>query len=693
MTLRVFVIRGFGTKKDSCGMAVNFDEVHAKLIGPAITACGYSGGTTAEHLEPGSIHADMFAMILDADIVICDITVHNANVFYELGVRHALRKKHTVLIKGDPSGDTTPFDLMGDRYLKYSVADPASAVPDLVKSMQAGVKVNRETDSPIFLMLPSLAEANAGDVSIVPLEFIEDVERAAKASDKAWLRLLAEDVAGLSFQWDALKVVGRAQWSLRDYAGARETWETVRKQKPKDLETHLALANIYERLYRETLRPVLLEMSNQSIRSVLDIQAITPEQQAEALALHGRNLKTQWRLEFQDLSDQEERREAALERRLLDSYKAYRQAFAADLNAFYPGVAALQMGFILLSLSGGPGWRDLFDGDKVEATRFRDDLPGALDALGHVVRASVDRALARIAKREDKSSRIWANITRADLRFMTVPDNELEDETAAIASAYKSAIEGDRFALDSARAQLSLFASLGVRGAVADEAIRALNKFEDKLKRDEQERPDDPQDKAAKKPLHLVVFSGHTVDGPTSRAPRFPAGAELRARALIEARLRALDTGSERLVVLASAAPGADILAHEACDALGMTSILCLPLPPEVVVQEAFKDYDNWRGRFFAIERARRAGLRQLAENAAPPPWVGTRPVDVWERGNRWVMKMAQAWGAQRITLLALWDGDECPDVTGGTAHMVRLARSTGSFEIDVIDSKALLVT
>jgi hypothetical protein len=33
----------------------------------------------------------MFSLIIQADLVVCDITAHNANVFYELGIRHALR--------------------------------------------------------------------------------------------------------------------------------------------------------------------------------------------------------------------------------------------------------------------------------------------------------------------------------------------------------------------------------------------------------------------------------------------------------------------------------------------------------------------------------------------------------------------------------------------------------------------------
>jgi hypothetical protein len=37
--------------------------------------------------------------VLTADLVIADISIHNANVFYELGVRHALRDKKTFLIR------------------------------------------------------------------------------------------------------------------------------------------------------------------------------------------------------------------------------------------------------------------------------------------------------------------------------------------------------------------------------------------------------------------------------------------------------------------------------------------------------------------------------------------------------------------------------------------------------------------
>ncbi len=100
---RAFVIRPFRKKKDGSGKELDFERVHDELIGPALKAANLSGTTTGEIVEAGNIREDMFSLILEADLVVCDITIHNANVFYELGIRHALRKKHTILIKGEPT--------------------------------------------------------------------------------------------------------------------------------------------------------------------------------------------------------------------------------------------------------------------------------------------------------------------------------------------------------------------------------------------------------------------------------------------------------------------------------------------------------------------------------------------------------------------------------------------------------------
>jgi len=94
---RAFVIRPFGKKADASGTAIDFEQIHDRLIAPALKDAGLGGGTTGEIIDAGNVREDMFSLIIEADLVVCDITVHNANVFYELGIRHALRKRRTVL--------------------------------------------------------------------------------------------------------------------------------------------------------------------------------------------------------------------------------------------------------------------------------------------------------------------------------------------------------------------------------------------------------------------------------------------------------------------------------------------------------------------------------------------------------------------------------------------------------------------
>lgn len=210
---RAFVIRPFGKKKDSSGLEIDFETVHKDLIAPALDATGFAGSTTGEIVESGNIREDMFALIIEADLVVCDLTVHNANVFYELGIRHALRKKRTILIKGDPTKDGTPFDLLTDRYIAYDVANPGLSKQTLIEAIQESLKSSRTTDSPVFQMLPSLPEADVANIQVVPVDFREDVNRARAGGSKGWLRLLAEEVRTQRFQWEGLELVGRAQWT------------------------------------------------------------------------------------------------------------------------------------------------------------------------------------------------------------------------------------------------------------------------------------------------------------------------------------------------------------------------------------------------------------------------------------------------------------------------------------------------
>ncbi|RYE22586.1 MAG: hypothetical protein EOP51_12860 [Sphingobacteriales bacterium] len=162
--MEVFIVRPFGTKQVIANktahhsgselVAFNFELVEEQLINPALQQLNLQGGTTGKIFESGEIREDMFSLLLLADVVIADISIHNANVFYELGIRHALKNKTTVLIKC-PGFDETPFDILGYRYVTYDKDNPAAAIPLLVKSLQES-KLSNRNDSPVFAAMPQL---------------------------------------------------------------------------------------------------------------------------------------------------------------------------------------------------------------------------------------------------------------------------------------------------------------------------------------------------------------------------------------------------------------------------------------------------------------------------------------------------------------------------------------------------------
>jgi len=191
--MRAFIIRPFGTKND-----VNFDAVEATLIGPALEQLGITGRTTIEILQQGNIRVDMFQRLLTADLVLADLSIHNANVFYELGIRHALRDKRTFLLRANV--DAYPFDLQTDRYFTYDKDTPAASLTQFVAALRQTL-ASEDQDSPVFKSLPSLEAQDRTRFLPVPLDFREEVERAAVDKQPGDLALFATEVRG--YEWES----------------------------------------------------------------------------------------------------------------------------------------------------------------------------------------------------------------------------------------------------------------------------------------------------------------------------------------------------------------------------------------------------------------------------------------------------------------------------------------------------------
>jgi len=155
-----FVIMPYG-RKDAPGLGgavderQHFDAVYA-FICDTVASVGIRPLRSDRTAEAVPIHSKMLTDIIDADLAIVDITNHNPNVFYELGVRHTARRHSTLLIGHE--GTLPPFNLTGIRILSYDLSTAASKAAS-VKKLRDAVVANlsaRATDSLVHSLLPGL---------------------------------------------------------------------------------------------------------------------------------------------------------------------------------------------------------------------------------------------------------------------------------------------------------------------------------------------------------------------------------------------------------------------------------------------------------------------------------------------------------------------------------------------------------
>src|SRR5262245_43736442 len=104
-----FVLMPFGRQPDAAGRPVDVDRVYQELIAPAIAQADLEPLRADEEMTGGIIHKPMFERLILCEYAVADLTTANANVFYELGLRHAVRSGSTVLIFA-LGGRQLPFD-------------------------------------------------------------------------------------------------------------------------------------------------------------------------------------------------------------------------------------------------------------------------------------------------------------------------------------------------------------------------------------------------------------------------------------------------------------------------------------------------------------------------------------------------------------------------------------------------------
>ena len=166
-------------------------------------------------------------------------------------------------------------------------------------------------------------------------------------------------------------------------------------------------------------------------------------------------------------------------------------------------------------------------------------------------------------------------------------------------------------------------------------------------------------------PRKVFLFSGHMIDAPDRKLPRFPPDKEPLARHAIDTLLGELGAGADDLA-LCSGACGGDLLFAEAALARGVALEMYLPFDaPTFAVKSVDFAAGDWPARFPAASSA--ATLHVLPDERGPLP----EGADPYEQNNLWMLEAASRFGAEKVDFICLWDG-QGGDGPGGTQHLMQ---------------------
>jgi hypothetical protein len=129
------------------------DQILKHVFKPAAEACSYRAIRADEISKSGIITTQVIQHIIEDPMVIADLTGENPNVFYELAIRHALRKPYVQIIQ---KSEPIPFDVSGLRTIEvdhHDLDSVATAKDELILQMQSMQKPEATVDSPISVAI------------------------------------------------------------------------------------------------------------------------------------------------------------------------------------------------------------------------------------------------------------------------------------------------------------------------------------------------------------------------------------------------------------------------------------------------------------------------------------------------------------------------------------------------------------
>jgi len=330
-----FVLMPFGRKPAASGLMVDFDAVYADLIAPAIEMAGLEPLRADQELTGGIIHKPMFERLILCEFAVADLTTANANVFYELGLRHAVRPSSTLLLFAEGMGQL-PFDVALLRAFPYKLdsdgrpLDPVPAREGISKRLQAARDLS--TDSPVYQLVDGFPDIKRlkTDVFRDRVKYRTDTKARLALARKQGLKEVAAVEASLGIIADQESgVVIDLFLSYRAVKAWKEMIALVDKMSPPLARSVMVREQFALALNRDERG----DEAEQVLVDVLDTQGPS----SETYGLLGRVYKDRWDAALQA-------GQPALAAGLLEkAIDAYLKGFETDWRDAYPGINAVTL--------------------------------------------------------------------------------------------------------------------------------------------------------------------------------------------------------------------------------------------------------------------------------------------------------------------------------------------------------------
>lgn len=330
-----FVLMPFGKKPRAGGGVVDFDAVYNDLIKPAIDDAELEPLRADEEVTGGMIHKPMFERLILCEYAVTDLTTANANVFYELGLRHAVRPASTVLLFAEGGGQL-PFDVAPLRAIPYRLgADgkPANASADH-ETVTERLREAREaqTDSPVFQLVEGFPEIQRlkTDVFRERVAYSKQIKNRLAEARKQGLEAMRAIEQALTPIKDAeAGVVIDLFLSYRAVKGWGDMISLVEKMPPALAVTVM----VQEQLGLALNRAGQSEVAEQVLTELIEKRGPS----SETYGILGRVYKDRWEAAAKA-------GDTFLAKGLLDkAIEAYLKGFETDWRDAYPGINAVTL--------------------------------------------------------------------------------------------------------------------------------------------------------------------------------------------------------------------------------------------------------------------------------------------------------------------------------------------------------------